>query len=130
MDKSDGLEVGDELGGEVCKLILGRELMSNLGSCRRCATELRVEASAMVDALSAREKPEPSKRAIPPFSSLPICPALVAGPPGELARRLALVLADVCADRIPGYQIGTFCVEGTPPNPPTGVSRWAPGGGG
>ncbi len=31
MDKSDQLEVGDELGGEVCQLILGRELMSNLG---------------------------------------------------------------------------------------------------
>ncbi len=96
MDKSDQLEVGDELGGEVCKLGAGRWLMSNPGSCRRCATELRVTPGAMVDALSAREKPEPSKRAIQTFSSLPICPALVAGPPGELARRLALVPSRVC----------------------------------
>ena len=96
MDKSDQLEVGDELGGEVRQQLLGRWLVSNPGSCRRCATELRVEAGAMVDALSVREKPEPSKRAIQTVSPLPIRPALVAGPPGELARRLALVPSRVC----------------------------------
>ena len=41
---------------------------------------------------------------------------------------LDLVLADVCAGRIPGYQTGTFCVGGTPPNPPTGISRPELGG--
>ncbi len=96
MAKSDQLEVGDELGGEVCQLILGRGLVSNPGSCRRCTTELRVTPGAMVDALSARRKPEPSKRAIQTFSSLPIRPALVAGPPGELCGRLALVPSRVC----------------------------------
>ncbi len=96
MAKSDEGQQLDELGGEVRQQLLGRWLMSNPGSCRRCATELRVTPGAMVDALSAREKPEPSKRAIQTFSSLPICPALVAGPPGELARRLALVPSRVC----------------------------------
>ena len=42
MAKSDGLEVGDELGGGVCQLGAGRWLMSNRGRCRRCATYLSV----------------------------------------------------------------------------------------
>ena len=35
MAKSNEGQAGDELGGEVCKLVLGRWLVSNLGSCRR-----------------------------------------------------------------------------------------------
>lgn len=111
MAKSDGLEVGDELGGEVCKLGLGRWLVSNRGRCRRCATHLRVARypTFLFIAHLSRAGRGTSGR------------ALQASRPGAVSRLPGIDT---------GYQIGTFCVEGTPPNPPTGVSKRAPGGGG
>lgn len=100
--------MGDELGGEVCKLDQGRELMSNRGRCRRCATQARYPAFLFI-AHSSRAGRGTSRR------------ARQTSRPGA-CRRLPRIDT--------GYQIGTFCVEGTPPNPPTGVSSQDPGGGG
>ncbi len=111
MPKSDEGQLGDELGGEVCKLGLGRWLVSSRGSCRRCATYLSVArcTSFLFIAHLSRARRETSGRALQTS-----CPGVVSRLPGMDT----------------GYQIGTFCVGGTPPNPPTGVQSLIPGGGG